>query len=215
MNGSRYLRPVFPPSGHLLGIVQVDGRVYLELGDLTSIVGRFSRPDLIRPVAVDFYRRKYVPVDAVRQWVQKFVDAGDRESAKKVKAIVEFVDVKCPRPKPSLQSQLRKHRSTPKDPRCERCGDPIRWATTPSGKRIPLEASPDPRGTYLVGPVRDAITGQTDTIATPLKRAEIIDAKAHGELLWLAHAATCGSEKQVASKQTRKHVLEKIRKKNV
>lgn len=215
MNNCRYLRPIFPLSGHLLGLVQVDGRVYLELGDLTSIMGRLSRPDLFLPVAVDFYRRKFVPLAAVQKWEQKCLDAGDRESAKKLRSIVDFVATKCPRPKPTFESQLRTHRSTPKDPRCEQCGDPIRWATTPSGKRIPLEASPDPRGTYLVGPVRDAVTGQTDIIATPLKRAEIIDAKADGSLLWLAHAATCSAQKQVASKHTRKQALEKIRKRNV
>lgn len=32
---------------------------------------------------------------------------------------------------------------------CNKCGAPIRWASTPKGKRIPLDESSDPQGRWL------------------------------------------------------------------
>lgn len=71
---------------------------------------------------------------------------------------------------------------------CRSCGAAILWATSPTGKRIPLDANPHPDGTVQL----DA------AVARVLKDAELHYARsvAVGPTLYLSHFATCPDAKQ-------------------
>lgn len=68
---------------------------------------------------------------------------------------------------------------------CGSCGAPIRWAKTPAGKRIPLDAEPDrARGNVRLGYIGG------EELALVLAGAELEAARIDGDL-FLAHFATC------------------------
>lgn len=75
--------------------------------------------------------------------------------------------------------------------RCKECGAPIRWAITPARKNVALDYSSDPHGTYTINRQRNYGTGEMETIATPLTTSQREHARNRGELIFLAHAASC------------------------
>ena len=78
-----------------------------------------------------------------------------------------------------------------RQPHCQYCGEPVKWASIPmSGKRIALDASPDPGGTFMVQKRRDA-DGAEHTVAMWLNEQEAASEHARGTLLWKPHHATC------------------------
>lgn len=81
--------------------------------------------------------------------------------------------------------------SKTKQDECRECGDPIRWVTTASGKSLAVEPSSDPAGTYVMVRRFDPKLGKWRLVAVQLSRPEREEATARGELLWLAHAASC------------------------
>lgn len=78
-------------------------------------------------------------------------------------------------------------------PRCKECGEPIRWAVTPAGKKIALDDSSDPAGTYLLQRQRDYTTGEMVLVAIPLTSSQRAVEESRGALLFLAHAASCAA----------------------
>lgn len=77
-------------------------------------------------------------------------------------------------------------------PHCQYCDEPVKWAfvARPGGRRIPLDASPDPAGNFLVYKRRDG-DGHEHTVALWLDAQEAASERARGALLWKAHQATC------------------------
>lgn len=69
----------------------------------------------------------------------------------------------------------------PGERRCRDCGEPILWATTTSGKRIPLDPSVDPAG--VVRLVRG--------VAEQLGPRDAEERAAAGEKLFRPHVASC------------------------
>lgn len=65
---------------------------------------------------------------------------------------------------------------------CKGCNQPIVWAVTSAGKRIPLDPEPDP----LKG--RVFLKGEE---ATVLRRLDLIRAQIAGEELYVPHWASC------------------------
>jgi len=59
---------------------------------------------------------------------------------------------------------------------CSACGAPVVWATTAGGKRIPLDAAPDPDGNVLL------LSDGTCSVVGQSKA---------GARRWIAHHATC------------------------
>jgi hypothetical protein len=67
---------------------------------------------------------------------------------------------------------------------CASCKAPIRWATLPSGKRLPIDCEPHAHGTVRLSP-----DGKTATVLTTEQVAEM-----RGKvLLYRTHFATCPS----------------------
>lgn len=75
--------------------------------------------------------------------------------------------------------------------RCKVCGGPIRWVARPGGKKIALEPSPDPNGTWELVKEFDVTVGKVVVVAKPLTQPEIGMAKAAGKFLWVPHVAWC------------------------
>lgn len=70
---------------------------------------------------------------------------------------------------------------TPRD-QCNHCAAPIRWMTTVAGKNMPVDAKPDPdRGNVVRLGGRVGVLGPSQAAA----------ARAAGQQLYLAHAASC------------------------
>lgn len=67
--------------------------------------------------------------------------------------------------------------------RCQSCQAEILWARTPSGRRIPLDAEPNPDGNVI-------LTGYEDEART-LTKAELPAYRARGWRIWMPHHATC------------------------
>lgn len=86
------------------------------------------------------------------------------------------------------------------EPFCRRCGQPIAWSTiVPSGKRVPLDTSPDPEsGIYLRRYSTDAAGKRTSTVVQ-LSGPELDLARDRARRwpadrdarLWVPHFATC------------------------
>lgn len=71
---------------------------------------------------------------------------------------------------------------------CRDCGAPIRWATTPKGKRIPLDESSDPQGNWLYTGPKEV----TYLHGWELERHRIaIATRETSRLLFNHHSATC------------------------
>lgn len=70
---------------------------------------------------------------------------------------------------------------------CNFCNSEIRWATTPRGARIPLEASPDPKGRYLLTFTGGPRQKDKRAIATYVDEPEATKLHHEGELLWARH----------------------------
>lgn len=69
--------------------------------------------------------------------------------------------------------------------RCRSCDEPIRWAKTPSGKSIPLNATPTHEGNVAVR-VEAGIAR-----AYVLVGVELANMRSRQPLLYTAHHATC------------------------
>lgn len=95
-----------------------------------------------------------------------------------------------------------------KDPRCQDCGDLIKWAWTSLGKRIALEPGTDPNGRIILRHTTDYSTGKKVTLAIQLDQHDAEEAAAHGEKLWIAHAAKCAARRPPSDPPT--SILERL-----
>lgn len=69
--------------------------------------------------------------------------------------------------------------------RCRSCGAEIVWATSPTGKAMPLNAKPDPMGNVRV-------FGPSGARSAVVLAGEKLDAaRSHGASLFMPHHATC------------------------
>lgn len=68
---------------------------------------------------------------------------------------------------------------------CRSCSAPIRWARTPKGKMIPLDAEPNRDGRIRLGHI-----GGEEVALVLTDPAEIAAAEFEGEL-YVSHFATC------------------------
>jgi len=66
--------------------------------------------------------------------------------------------------------------------RCQACDAPLRWAATTAGRRMPLNANPDPAGN---------VTLDDDGIARVWSGADLVRCREAGRLLYMPHHATC------------------------
>lgn len=65
---------------------------------------------------------------------------------------------------------------------CEHCHEPLLWLTTSAGKRMPVDADPDPdRGNVV----------RTGAVAGVLGPSKASAARAAGVPLWTHHVVTC------------------------
>lgn len=71
-------------------------------------------------------------------------------------------------------------------PTCRSCGQPIQWATTTTGKRMPVDRRPHPDGNVLLRP-RTAGPGLEAVVLGPLERL----AQERVHQLHQSHFATC------------------------
>lgn len=71
--------------------------------------------------------------------------------------------------------------------RCRSCNAPIRWARTPAGKAMPLDARPTLGGNVLL---REA-TPPADPTAQVLAGVDLADAHTRGRELYVPHFTTC------------------------
>ncbi len=74
---------------------------------------------------------------------------------------------------------------------CNSCGSPVQWATTDTGKQMPVDVAPADTGNVRVyrddwGKVR----------SHTLKQDELQAARDAGEPLYLSHFATCPNAKR-------------------
>lgn len=74
---------------------------------------------------------------------------------------------------------------------CRSCGSPIRWAKTPSGKRMPLDVEPSRQGNVQLGWV-----GGEEIAIVLGRQADIAGCVVGGIPLYLSHFATCPSAAQ-------------------
>lgn len=82
-----------------------------------------------------------------------------------------------------------------KDPRCPNCGDRIKWAWTPSGKKIALEPGTDPNGRIMLRHTTDYRSGKKVTVAVQLGQHDAEEVAAQGTKLWIAHTAKCSAQR--------------------
>ena len=94
-----------------------------------------------------------------------------------------------------------KRLSAPGERRCDDCGEPIFWATTTSGRSIPLDPSVDPDGRVRLVRGRAEVLGLRDAA----ERA------AAGEKLFRAHAASCLARRPHGGAGMPPEVRERIR----
>lgn len=78
---------------------------------------------------------------------------------------------------------------------CNKCGQPIIFAYSENGVRFPLDLSSDPRGTFIFH-AQIQSDGRARRVAVGLTKHERIKAAAEGELLFLAHRATCAGTRK-------------------
>lgn len=69
----------------------------------------------------------------------------------------------------------------PEPEHCEFCDGPIRWLTSRTGKRMPVDAYPSPRGNVIIRGDRAGVLGPVPAAA----------AREHGEQLHLHHVVEC------------------------
>lgn len=69
--------------------------------------------------------------------------------------------------------------------RCRSCGADIRWVTTGSGKRMPIDAHPSRAGNVQLVDTEDGVVGEV------MRGNRAVDARARGLELFVAHFATC------------------------
>lgn len=69
---------------------------------------------------------------------------------------------------------------------CDSCGAPITWASTSTGKRMPVDRDPHPDGNVMLRP-RQRGEGLEATVLGPLDRLE--QGRVHQ--LYRPHFATC------------------------
>jgi hypothetical protein len=63
---------------------------------------------------------------------------------------------------------------------CRSCGAPVKWCKTETGKRIPMNPTPDPDGIWLIWPTLHTPTIMRPTAQTP-----------HEVARYTSHFATC------------------------
>lgn len=67
--------------------------------------------------------------------------------------------------------------------KCHSCGAPIRWAVTEYGRRIPLDPTPTDAGNIHL---YDGVA-----YVMEMRGQAIIEHRAQGDVLYVAHFATC------------------------
>lgn len=75
---------------------------------------------------------------------------------------------------------------------CTSCGAPIWWARTPKGRRIPIDAESNPKGTIMV----------IDGVAHVVGSSRTLDPADTGRR-WVTHYATCPNAKSHRSAKGR------------
>lgn len=93
---------------------------------------------------------------------------------------------------------------------CKDCGQPIKWVKTKSGAWLALMISPDAEGTFRLKRYFDLDAGIREIRAYPLTRAEQVQAKEAGELLWLPHVASCTAVPRSDIKGCPPHIKEQL-----
>lgn len=78
---------------------------------------------------------------------------------------------------------------------CNKCKQPIIFAYSENGVSFPLDPSSDPKGTFIFQ-AQIQPDGRTRRVAVGLTKHERIMAAAEGELLFLAHRATCAGKRK-------------------
>jgi hypothetical protein len=83
---------------------------------------------------------------------------------------------------------------------CRRCQARIRWAFTPAGRRMPLDADPDPEGNVYWGPTPE------DPHRLARVDRDLVAAALTGQLsgdVYMPHHATCGNPPPRGPRQPR------------
>ena len=70
---------------------------------------------------------------------------------------------------------------------CRSCKASVRWVNTHTGRRMPLDAWPNAEGNVVV---QDGLL-PGEFVGHVLAGADLADARARGERLWMPHHATC------------------------
>lgn len=71
---------------------------------------------------------------------------------------------------------------------CNQCGAPVRWVTTPAGRRAPLDESSDPHGRWIYTGRQEA--RQLEMWEAERHRIDIATGQTR-QLLFQHHSATC------------------------
>ena len=85
--------------------------------------------------------------------------------------------------------------TTPRTARCRGCHQPIIWALTEKGKRMPLDAEPSEAGDYILGP---ALVPGGDPVAIRDAECQYDDKPHH-----LNHWASCPERDRFRTKKER------------